>query len=99
MSVMYTDVEAQSLSYHGSRMELVRATTGPSYDTPPSYVARLACRAAALAPTPRDLGAVLATVRRWQAGRPDQVEIAELSAVVAARPFTPNVTPAMCPYV
>ncbi len=102
MSMMYSDAEVNSLGYQAGRMELERATTGPSYDTPAAYVARVACRAAALAPTPRDLGLIVATVRRWLAGRSAEEEAEELlafNALVASRPFEPDLSPARCAFV
>lgn len=100
MSIMYTDAETRSLGYQAGRMELVRATTGPSYDTPAAYVARVACQAASQAPTPRDLGLIVATVRRWLAGRSaEEEELQEFNAVVASRPFEPDMSPARCAYV
>jgi hypothetical protein len=99
MSMMYTDAEVTALGYQASRMELMRVTTSPSYETPAAYVARVGCQAVLQAPTARDLGAVEATMRRWLAGRSQADGLQEFTAAVAAHRFEPDVYCAQYDYV
>jgi hypothetical protein len=92
MSIMYTDAEVMTLGYQASRMELVRVTTSPAYDTPAVYVARVASQAALQAPSARELGTVVATMRRWLGGRSHADGLQEFTAAVSARPFQPDVS-------
>jgi hypothetical protein len=95
MSMMFTHAEVRCLDYQASRMELVRVTTGPSYDTAPSYVLAVAARAALTAGSPRELGLVVSVVRRWLNGRGGEEERRRIDAVVASREFAPDLSPAL----
>jgi len=90
MSVMFTDTEVRTLNYQASRMELVRVTTGPSYDTVSSYVGEVASQAVLQATTQRELGIVVAVMRRWLGSCGDEVERRKFDAIVAAGPFPPD---------
>lgn len=99
MSIMYTEAELSCLGYQASRMELLRATHGPSYDTPAQYVARVGCQAALHAPTPRELGAVVTTMTHWLSGDSQVEGMQAFAAAVAARPFEPEMHSSTYQYV